>query len=187
MLDKRRATLTAYWEALRADPVAYAERIKRMGRNANHKVIAVEKVNWTEDVWCMGVPGNENFFANGICVHNCEHHLLPFYGVAHVAYLPNGKVYGLSKIARVVDAFARRLQVQERMTAQIAEAVYGPNPVPHNPGRTKGAACVVKAKHMCMGCRGILKPDAETITSNLRGEFMQPEVRAEMLALIGTI
>ncbi len=113
----------------------------------------------------------------------CEHHLLPFYGEAHVAYLPKNKVYGLSKLARVVDAYAKRLQVQERLTKQIAEAVAGPM-TDGRPVTTNGAACVIRAKHMCMGCRGVVKPDAETVTSHLIGEFYDGPVRAEFLSLI---
>lgn len=112
----------------------------------------------------------------------CEHHLLPFYGVAHVAYLPDPDrgLLGLSKLARLVDAYARRLQVQERLTKQVTQAL--------DENVTKrGAACVVRASHLCMGCRGAKKPGASTLTSSLTGAFRQPEVRAELLALIGTI
>lgn len=111
----------------------------------------------------------------------CEHHLLPFVGVAHVAYIPEGhRVVGLSKLARLVEVFAKRLQVQERMTTQITDAldrfVTG-----------SGSACVVRANHLCMGCRGVKQPRAETVTSSLTGAFRKPEVRAELLALIGPI
>jgi GTP cyclohydrolase I len=108
----------------------------------------------------------------------CEHHLLPFTGVAHVAYLPQGKVVGLSKLARLVDGFARRPQVQERLTAQIADALMEElTPV--------GAACVIEASHTCMTMRGVKKHGSTMVTSALRGIFKEsPSSRAEMLALI---
>jgi len=108
----------------------------------------------------------------------CEHHLLPFHGRAHVAYLPDGKVVGLSKLARTVDAFARRPQVQERMTCQIADAL-----MEHlNP---KGAAVVVEAGHLCMKMRGVQKPNGVMITSAVRGVFKtDPAARAEVMELI---
>lgn len=109
----------------------------------------------------------------------CEHHLLPFSGVAHVGYIPTDRrVVGLSKLARLVDCYAKRLQVQERMTDQICLAV-----ADHVPNA--GAACVVEAKHMCLGCRGARKPAADMVTSSLRGAFKdKPEARAEFLNLV---
>ena len=108
----------------------------------------------------------------------CEHHLLPFHGRAHVAYLPNGRVVGLSKLARTVEAFARRPQVQERMTCQIADAL-----MEHL--EPKGAAVVIEAEHLCMKMRGIQKPNGVMVTSALRGVFKEnPAARAEVLALI---
>lgn len=108
----------------------------------------------------------------------CEHHLLPFHGRAHVAYLPNGRVVGLSKLARTVEAFARRPQVQERMTCQIADAL-----MEHL--EPKGAAVVIEAAHLCMKMRGIQKPNGVMVTSALRGVFKEsPSARAEVLALI---
>ncbi|HTW94683.1 MAG TPA: GTP cyclohydrolase I FolE [Tepidisphaeraceae bacterium] len=108
----------------------------------------------------------------------CEHHLLPFTGRAHVAYLPDGKVVGLSKLARLVDGFARRPQVQERLTTQIADALMDElNPV--------GAACVVEATHTCMTVRGAKKPGSVMVTSALRGIFKEsPSSRTEVLALM---
>ena len=106
----------------------------------------------------------------------CEHHLLPFTGTATVAYLPKGRVVGLSKIARLVDAFANRLQVQERMTTQITSAL-DDNLV------TDGSAALITAHHSCMGCRGVKKPSAEMVTSSLTGAFMSHEVRSEFLSL----
>ena len=108
----------------------------------------------------------------------CEHHLLPFNGVAHVAYIPNGRVTGLSKLARVVDEVARRPQVQERMTQTIADLI-------ESELGTSGAAVVVEAEHSCMSIRGIRKPGSLTVTSALRGVFKTNQSsRAEVMALI---
>jgi GTP cyclohydrolase I len=109
----------------------------------------------------------------------CEHHLLPFFGKAHVAYLPAGKVIGLSKIPRIVDAFARRLQVQERLTTQIGKALTELlNP--------KGVAVVIEAAHMCMMMRGVEKQRSMTTTSSMQGEFLNDAtLRQEFLALLG--
>lgn len=110
----------------------------------------------------------------------CEHHLLPFNGVAHVAYIPDGKVTGLSKIARVVEEVSRRPQVQERMTVEIADLIEG-----HL--NTKGVAVVVSAEHSCMAIRGIRKPGSTTVTSALRGDFKDDQrTRAEFMSLIQT-
>lgn len=108
----------------------------------------------------------------------CEHHLLPFSGVAHVAYIPNGKVTGLSKLARVVEEVARRPQVQERMTQQIGELI-------DQHLETKGVAVVISAEHSCMAIRGIRKPGSKTVTSALRGIFRENQsTRAEFMSLI---
>tara|TARA_B110000495_G_scaffold190037_1_gene191803 strand:+ start:2791 stop:3426 length:636 start_codon:yes stop_codon:yes gene_type:complete len=110
----------------------------------------------------------------------CEHHLLPFNGVAHVAYIPNGKVTGLSKIARVVEEVSHRPQVQERMTQTIAELV-------NDHLNTSGVAVVISAEHSCMSIRGIRKPGSSTITSALRGEFKTNQsTRAEFMSLINS-
>jgi GTP cyclohydrolase I len=106
----------------------------------------------------------------------CEHHMLPFFGKAHVAYLPKGKIIGLSKIARVVDVFARRLQVQERMTDQIADDLMRVLE-PH------GVGVVVEAYHLCMMMRGVEKQNSKTVTSALRGTFHGGETRDEFLRL----
>lgn len=108
----------------------------------------------------------------------CEHHLLPFVGKAHVAYIPNGYITGLSKIARVVDAYARRLQVQERLTTQIKDAI-------NNALHPLGVAVVIEAKHLCMAMRGVQKQDAVTTTSDFVGAFERNETRQEFLRLIG--
>jgi GTP cyclohydrolase I len=108
----------------------------------------------------------------------CEHHLLPFYGRAHVAYLPKGKVIGLSKIPRIVDMFARRLQIQEEMTSQIANFL-------HNTLDTQGVAVVVEGIHMCTLMRGVKKSNAKMVTSTLMGAFKNSEkTRSEFMAHI---
>ena len=107
----------------------------------------------------------------------CEHHMLPFFGKAHVAYIPNGKITGLSKIARVVDVFARRLQVQERMTTQIKDCIQQTlNPL--------GVMVVIEAEHLCMQMRGVQKQHAITTTSDFTGAFNRPETREEFMKLI---
>lgn len=109
----------------------------------------------------------------------CEHHMLPFYGKAHVAYIPNGYITGLSKIPRVVDAFARRLQVQERLTVQIRDCIQETlNPL--------GVAVVIEAAHMCMQMRGVQKQNSVTTTSAFTGAFLNsPKTREEFMRLIG--
>ena len=107
----------------------------------------------------------------------CEHHLLPFFGKAHVAYIPNGKITGLSKVARVVDVYARRLQVQERMTTQIKECI-------QNTQNPLGVMVVIEAEHLCMQMRGVQKQHAITMTSDFTGAFNRPETREEFMNLI---
>lgn len=109
----------------------------------------------------------------------CEHHMIPFFGRAHVAYIPNGQIVGLSKIPRVVDAFARRLQVQERLTTQIKDAI-------NNTLKPLGVAVVIEAQHMCMSMRGIQKQNSVTTTSDFTGAFMAEKTRAEFIHLIGS-
>ena len=109
----------------------------------------------------------------------CEHHMLPFFGKAHVAYIPDGKIVGLSKIPRVVDAFARRLQVQERLTSQIKDSIQNTlNPL--------GVAVVIEAEHMCMSMRGIQKQNSVTTTSDFTGVFQHNPTRQEFIHLIGS-
>ncbi len=110
---------------------------------------------------------------------HCEHHMVPFVGKAHVAYIPDGKVVGLSKIARVVDVFAKRLQVQEKLTAQIADTIW-------DVLKPQGVAVILQCQHFCMCYRGVKKPGSWTTTSKLRGCFLKNEAsRLELLTLIG--
>lgn len=109
----------------------------------------------------------------------CEHHMLPFFGKAHIAYIPNGWITGLSKLARVVDVYARRLQVQERLTTQVLDAIKDSlNPL--------GVAVVIEAQHLCMMMRGVQKQNSVTTTSAFSGEFQKQATRSEFLRLIGT-
>ena len=109
----------------------------------------------------------------------CEHHMIPFFGKAHVAYIPNGYIVGLSKIPRIVDAFARRLQVQERLTTQIKDCIVQTlNPL--------GVAVVIEAQHMCMSMRGVQKQNSVTTTSDFTGAFLREATREEFIHLIGT-
>ena len=107
----------------------------------------------------------------------CEHHILPFFGKVHVAYIPKGKVIGLSKIARLVEVFARRLQVQERLTRQIADAI-------QEAIAPQGVGVVIEARHLCMMMRGIEKQNSSTVTSAMIGCFRQKETRSEFLSLV---
>lgn len=109
----------------------------------------------------------------------CEHHMLPFLGKAHIAYIPNGHIVGLSKIPRVVDVFARRLQVQERLTLDILNAI-------NNTLQPQGVAVVIEAMHLCMMMRGVQKQNSVTTTSAFRGQFEKQETRTEFLKLIGS-
>ena len=109
----------------------------------------------------------------------CEHHLLPFFGKAHIAYIPNGHIVGLSKLPRVVDAFARRLQVQERLTNEIRDCIQE-TLNPH------GVAVVIECSHLCMQMRGIQKQNSATTTSAFTGEFLKDSTRKEFISLIGT-
>ena len=109
----------------------------------------------------------------------CEHHMLPFFGKAHIAYIPNGHIVGLSKIPRVVDVFSRRLQVQERLTEQILDCI-------NNTLQPRGVAVVIEASHMCMMMRGVQKQNSMTTTSGFRGAFKDTDTRNEFLKLISS-
>ncbi len=108
----------------------------------------------------------------------CEHHILPFFGKAHVAYIPNGHIVGLSKLPRIIDVFARRLQVQERLTKQVLDCI-------NDTLKPQGVAVVIEASHMCMMMRGVQKQNSITTTSGFRGQFEKIETRNEFLKLIG--
>ena len=109
----------------------------------------------------------------------CEHHMLPFFGKAHIAYIPNGHIVGLSKIPRVVDVFARRLQVQERLTLEVRDVI-------QDTLKPLGVAVVIEARHMCMMMRGVQKQNSSTTTSAFTGEFLKSTTRTEFLRLIGS-
>ena len=128
---------------------------------------------FNEDAKDMVVVRDVEFFSL------CEHHLIPFFGKAHVAYIPNGKVVGLSKIQRIIDMFSRRLQVQERLTRQIAETMQDVlEPI--------GVAVIMEGQHMCMQMRGVEKQNSLTTTSSMLGKFRQSDrTRAEFLSIIG--
>ncbi len=131
----------------------------------------LNSAKFREEYRQMVIVKDINFFSL------CEHHLLPFYGKVHVAYIPNGYITGLSKIARVVDIFSHRLQVQERMTLQIKECIqHTLNPL--------GVMVVVEAKHMCMQMRGVEKENSVTTTSDFTGAFNQAKTREEFMNLI---
>lgn len=109
----------------------------------------------------------------------CEHHMLPFFGKAHIAYIPNGKIVGLSKIPRVVDVFSRRLQVQERLTEQVLDCI-------NQTLQPIGVGVVIEASHMCMMMRGVQKQNSTTTTSGFRGSFKETDTRNEFLKLIAS-
>ena len=112
-------------------------------------------------------------------ISHCEHHMVPFMGKAHVAYLPDKRVVGLSKLARVVDLYSRRLQIQEKLTVQVADAI-------QRVLQPKGVAVVIEAEHHCMTMRGVRKPGADTVTSRMLGLFREnPATRREFLSMIG--
>jgi GTP cyclohydrolase I len=123
-------------------------------------------------------PASEMVLVKDIELYSlCEHHMLPFFGKAHVAYIPNGRIVGLSKIARVVDVYARRLQVQERLTHQILDCL-------NETLDPLGVAVVIEAKHLCMMMRGVQKQNSVTTTSAFTGQFKEAETRSEFISLV---
>ena len=159
-------------EGLEKTPVRVAKAMQFMtqGYNTNPKEILTSAL-FTEDYKEMVIVKDIDLYSM------CEHHMLPFYGKAHVAYIPNGKITGLSKIARVVEAFSRRLQVQERLTMQIRDTI-------EETLQPLGVAVVIEASHMCMMMRGVQKQNSVTTTSAFRGVFKNVETRLEFLKLI---
>ena len=159
-------------EGLQKTPMRVAKAMQVLTRGYQmdaHKVLT--DALFKEDYSQMVIVKDIDFFSL------CEHHILPFYGKAHVAYIPNGYITGLSKIARVVDIFAHRLQVQERMTQQIKDCI-------QDTLKPLGVMVVVEAKHMCMQMRGIEKQNAITTTSDFSGAFNQAKTRQEFMNLI---
>jgi GTP cyclohydrolase IA len=150
--------------------VAKAMQFLTQGYDQSAEAI-LNSAKFTENV-------NEMVLVKDIEVYSmCEHHMLPFFGKAHIAYIPNGYITGLSKIARVVDVYSRRLQVQERLTNQILDAI-------QNTLNPQGVAVVIEAKHMCMMMRGVQKQNSSTTTSAFSGVFQNDVTRKEFLHLI---
>lgn len=158
-------------EGLVKTPERVVRALREMTSGYHVDVEALLKTTFTE-------PADQMVVVTGIrVVSMCEHHMLPFTGTAVVGYIPDGRVVGLSKLPRVVDAFARRLQVQERLTEQVADAI-------NQHLRPKGVGVVIRAHHACMGIRGAMQPTAMMTTSALRGVILEKaEARAEFLAL----
>jgi len=161
-------------EGLEKTPERIAKAMQYMtqGYSMDAKAI-LESAKFHEDVSEMVIVKDIELYSM------CEHHMLPFYGKAHVAYIPNGYITGLSKIARVVDVYSRRLQVQERLTHQILTAIKESlNPM--------GVAVVIEASHLCMMMRGVSKQNSVTTTSAFFGEFEKNETRSEFMKLISS-
>jgi len=159
-------------EGIRGTPVRvasmYAELLSGMHEDPKEHLSGIFSETYDEIVLLRDIP----FYSI------CEHHLMPFIGSAHVAYLPSGTVLGVSKLARIVDCFARRLQVQERLTDQIADFIMGSL-------KPRGVAVVLEASHSCMTIRGIKKPGSVMVTSSLRGIFRRdPKSRSEVMSLM---
>ena len=159
-------------EGLQRTPLRVARAMAELTSGyAQNPIEILNSAKFHEDYRQMVIVRDINFYSL------CEHHVLPFYGRVHVAYIPNGQVTGLSKIARVVDCFARRLQIQERMTKQIRECIQEAlSPL--------GVMVVVEAQHMCMQMRGVQKQGSYTTTSDFCGAFNQAKTREEFLQLI---
>ena len=159
-------------EGLQKTPIRVAKAMQILTRGYTQDPHAVLRAAlFKEDYSQMVIVKDIDFFSM------CEHHILPFYGKAHVAYIPNGYITGLSKIARVVDIFSHRLQVQERLTKQIMECI-------QDTLKPMGVMVVVEAKHMCMQMRGVEKQNAITTTSAFSGAFDQAKTREEFMNLL---
>lgn len=161
-------------EGLQLTPHRVAKAIQFLTQGYNHNPEEILlSAKFKEDYREMVIVKDIEIFSL------CEHHLIPFIGKAHVAYIPNGYITGLSKIARVVEAYSRRLQVQERLTTQIKEAIQNTlNPL--------GVAVVIEAKHLCMAMRGIQKQNSVTTTSDFTGAFERAETRSEFISLVSS-
>ena len=159
-------------EGLIKTPLRVARAMKFLTSGYHEDPVAIlNSAKFNEDYRQMVIVRDINFYSL------CEHHMLPFYGRVHVAYIPNGQITGLSKIPRVVDCFARRLQIQERMTKQIRECI-------QEALHPLGVMVVVEAQHMCMQMRGVEKQGSLTTTSDFCGAFNQAKTREEFLQLI---
>ena len=159
-------------EGLEKTPMRAAKAIKFLtkGYEEDPKQI-LQSAMFSEDY-------NEMVIVKDIELYSlCEHHMLPFFGKAHIAYIPNGKIVGLSKIPRVVDVFSRRLQVQERLTEQVLDCI-------NETLEPVGVGVVIEASHMCMMMRGVQKQNSTTTTSGFRGSFKETDTRNEFLKLI---
>lgn len=177
----RQAWLTIL-EALGLDPIA-DEGIRNTPARAADALLEMT-AGYKVDVPALFTTFESNGYDEMVVLRGiefsslCEHHVLPFTGQVHIAYVPEDRVVGVSKLARVVEAYSRRLQIQERMTKEIADAlVTNLNP--------KGVAVVVEATHTCMALRGVRKPGSIMVTSTITGKMWEPEVRAEAMALMG--
>ena len=161
-------------EGLQRTPHRVAKSIQFLTQGYDHNPEEIlQSAKFKEDYREMVIVKDIEIFSL------CEHHLIPFIGKAHVAYIPNGYITGLSKIARVVEAYSRRLQVQERLTTQIKEAIQNTlNPL--------GVAVVIEAKHLCMAMRGIQKQNSVTTTSDFTGAFERAETRTEFITLVSS-
>lgn len=161
-------------EGLQGTPERVADMYREVFAGLHQDAVAVLQTGFEEGYDEMVVARDVPFFSM------CEHHLLPFYGAVHIGYIPRGRIVGISKLARAVDILARRPQVQERLTCQIADAVVeGTDP--------KGVAVVLEAVHLCMVMRGVKKPGSKIVTSVNRGCFRRdPRTRAEFLSLVGS-
>lgn len=159
-------------EGLKKTPHRVGEALQFLCKGYNEDAEAIlRSALFEEDYRQMVVVKDIDFYSL------CEHHMLPFFGKVHVAYIPNGRITGLSKIARVVDVYARRLQVQERLTTQIKDCIQNTlNPL--------GVMVVIEAEHLCMQMRGVQKQHAMTVTSDFTGAFTRQETRDEFLKLI---
>lgn len=159
-------------EGLVRTPLRVAKAMQDLTRGYQQDPVAIlNSAKFNEEYSQMVIVRDINFYSL------CEHHMLPFYGTVHVAYIPDGEVTGLSKIARVVDCFSHRLQIQERMTKQIRECI-------QEALHPLGVMVVIEAKHMCMQMRGVEKQNSVTTTSDFSGAFNQAKTREEFLQLI---